>query len=194
MPASSRRVGRAMESLVPTRRRGTTFNQKLPAASLPVSAPYGLASAPSLPDTKERPAPGGGPGINAWGPFGRPPRNELLARVSPPILYRRGEKTETGKSPGLDANNPETNLPPFNPLLGRSLASAQLRLSRRFRSRTNEPPSLSLSFCGRFSGWWMDIAEPGLAFNEADGGGEFQKEGTSTFSSSGLEKLVLSRY
>lgn len=124
MPASSRRVGRAMESLVPTRRRGTTFNQKLPAASLPVSAPYGLASAPSLPDTKERPAPGGGPGINAWGAFGRLPRNELLARVSPPILYRRGEKTETGKSPGLDANNPETNLPPFNPLLGRSLASA----------------------------------------------------------------------
>lgn len=61
MPASSRRVGRAMESLVPTRRRGTTFNQKLPAASLPVSAPYGLASAPFLPDTKERPAPGGGP-------------------------------------------------------------------------------------------------------------------------------------
>lgn len=39
----------------------------------------------------------------------------------------------------------------------------------------------------------MDIAEPGLAF-KADGGREFQKEGTSTFSSSGLEKLVLSRY
>lgn len=119
-------------------------------------------------------------------------KKRALARVSPPILYRRGEKTETGKSPGLDANNPETNLPPFNPLLGRSLASAQLRLSRRFRSRTTEPPSLS--FCGRFSGWWMDIAEPGLAFNEADGGGGLQKEGTSTFSSSGLEKLVLSRY
>lgn len=30
------------------------------------------------------------------------------------------------------------------------------------------PTSLHLSFCGRFSGWWMDIAEPGLAFNEGE--------------------------
>lgn len=173
MPASSRRVGRAMESLVPTRRRGTTFNQKLPAASLPVSAPYGLASAPSLPDTKERPAPGGGPGINAWGAFGRPPRNELLARVSPPILYRRGEKTETGKSPGLDANNPETNLPPFNPLLGRSLASAQLRLSRRFRSR-----SLHLSFfVGGFrGGGWISRSQDSLLTRQTEGESSRRRE------------------
>lgn len=195
MPASSRRVGRAMESLVPTRRRGTTFNQKLPAASLPVSAPYGLASAPSLPDTKERPAPGGGP------PFAMEstPGGRLAARQETSCWreYRHRSFIVAGKRLKRASRLAWTRIIP-RPICRRSIhCSADPWPRRSSVSRVDfdrRPPSLHLSFCGRFSGWWMDIAEPGLAFNEADGGGEFQKEGTSTFSSSGLEKLVLSRY
>lgn len=195
MPASSRRVGRAMESLVPTKRRGTTFNQKLPAASLPVSAPYGLASAPSLPDTKERPAPGGGP------PFATEstPGGRLAARQETSCWreYRHRSFIVAGKRLKRASRLAWTRIIP-RPICRRSIhCSADPWPRRSSVSRVDfdrGPTSLHLSFCGRFSGWWMDIAEPGLAFNEADGGGEFQKEGTSTFSSSGLEKLVLSRY
>lgn len=148
MPASSRRVGRAMESLVPTRgeREGATFNQKLPAASLPVSAPYGLASAPS--DTKEGPAPQEVAVLHG-GRMESTPGGRLAVgqetscwlreyRHRSFIVPTAGKRLETGES-GLDANNPETNLPPFNPLLVRSLAPAHLSL------RLAEPPiSLSL--------------------------------------------------
>lgn len=104
------------------------------------------------------------------------------ARVSPPILYRRGRKGWRVAC---------TRIIP-RPICRRSIHySADPWPRRNFvdfdRARNS---SLSVSFCGscRFS----VVGYRGLAFNEADEG--LQKEGTSTFSSSGLEKLVLSRY
>lgn len=181
MPASSRRVGRAMESLVPTRRRGTTFNQKLPAASLPVSAPYGLASAPSLLDTKERPAPGGGP------PFAMEstPGGRLAARQETSCWreYRHRSFIVAGKRLKRASRLAWTRIIP-RPICRRSIhCSADPWPRRSSVSRVDfdrGPPSLHVFlslFVGGFrGGGWISRSQDSLLTRQTEGESSRRRE------------------